>query len=465
MEMGLVSLLFLSLLAFSNAEISSKIGVNYGQLGNNLPSPSQSIDLIKTLKAGRVKLYDANPEILNLLAGTKLQVSIMVPNQAISNISSNQTLADEWVRTNVLRFYPETMIRFLLVGNEVLSFNSDQDRQTWYDLVPAMRRIKHSLKNHNIRNIKIGTPLAFDVVESTFPPSNGTFRSDISIPVIKPLLQFLNTTNSFFFLDVYPYFPWSANPAEINLDYALFKGGNLTYTDPGSNLTYTNLFDQMVDSVIFAMTKLGFPNVRLSISETGWPNAGDIEQAGANIYNSATYNRNLIQKMTSKPPVGTPARPGVVIPTFIFALYDENQKTGPGTERHWGLLYPNGTGIYEVDLTGIRPEFEYKQLPAPLNNKPYKGKIWCVVARGVNITELGSALTYACGQVNGTCDVLFPGKECYRPVSLISHANYAFSSYWVQFRGQGGTCYFNGLAVQTTRDPSHGSCEVPSVTL
>ncbi|KAF8391906.1 hypothetical protein HHK36_022246 [Tetracentron sinense] len=465
MEMYLVSLFLLSLLTFSNAKNSCKIGVNYGQLGDNLPSPSQSINLIKTLKAGRVKLYDANPEILKLLADTKLQVSIMVPNQAISNISSNQTLADEWVRTNVLPFYPKTMIRLILVGNEILSFYSDQEKQTWYDLVPAMRKIKHSLKTHNIRNVKIGTPLAMDVVESTFPPSNGTFRSDISVPVIKPLLQFLNRTKSFFFLDVYPFFPWSANPKEISLDYALFKGGNLTYTDPGSSLTYTNLLDQMVDSVIFAMTKLGFSKLRLSISETGWPNSGDVDQTGANIYNAATYNRNLIKKMTSEPPVGTPARPGTVIPTFIFALYNENQKGGPGTERHWGMLYPNGTGIYEIDLTGKRPEYDYKPLPAPANNEPYKGKIWCVAAKGVNKTELGSAITYACGQGNGTCDPLFPGKECYQPVSLVSHANYAFSSYWVQFRSLGGTCYFNGLAVQTTRDPSHGSCKFPSVTL
>ncbi|KAF8402161.1 hypothetical protein HHK36_013113 [Tetracentron sinense] len=455
--MGLVSLFFfLSLVSFSNADISSKIGVNYGQLGNNLPSPSRSIKLIKTMKAGRVKLYDANPEILNSLSGTKIQVSIMVPNQAISNISSNQTLADEWVRTNVLPFYPKTMIRFLLVGNEILSFFSDQDKKTWHDLVPAMRRIKHSLKTHDIRKIKVGTPLAMDALESSFPPSNGTFRSDISVPVMKPLLQFLNQTKSFFFLDVYPYFPWSTNPSSINLNYALFKGGNLTYTDPVSGLTYTNLLDQMLDSVFFAMSRLGFPNVRLSIAESGWPNAGDVDQIGANIYNAATYNRNLVRKMTAKPPVGTPARPGMVFPTFIFALYNENKKTGPGTERHWGLLYPNGTAVYEIDLTGKRPESEYKPLPAPVNNEPYKGKVWCVVGEeaNANATEVGSALTYACGQGNGTCDAIQVGKECYEPDSLSSHASYAFSSYWAQFRSLGGTCYFNGLAVQTAQDPS-----------
>lgn len=446
----------------TGAEISSKIGINFGMLGNNLPSLNQSLVHIQSLKAGRVKLYDANPEVLRLLSGTKIPVSIMVPNHEISNIASNQTAADEWIRNNVIPYYPDTMIRFLLVGNEVLSCYADQDRQMWYDLVPAMHKIKASLKAHDIRNIKVSTPFAMDVMRSTFPPSTGVFRPDIVDTVMVPLLQFLHNTKSFFFIDVYPYFPWSDNPALISLDSALLEG-SVPFIDPVNGLNYTNLLDQMLDSLIFAMTKLGFPGIRLVISETGWPTAGDIEQPGANIHNAATYNRNLIKRMTTKPPIGTPARPGIAIPTFIFALYDENQKTGPGTERNWGLLRPDGTPVYDVDLTGKRPLSEYPQLPLAKNNVPYKGKAWCVVARGANLMKLGSALSYACGEGNGTCDALAPGRECYEPVSVIWHASYAFSAYWEKFRSRGATCYFNGLARQTTRNPSKLSQPIASL--
>ncbi|KAA8550572.1 hypothetical protein F0562_002256 [Nyssa sinensis] len=461
--MGLITLLLLSLLAsFSGAEFSAKIGVNYGQLGNNLPSPSKSVKLIKTLEAKRVKLYDANPEILKALKSTDLQVSIMVPNQLIFNISTNQTLADQWVHTNVVPFFRETKIRYILVGNEILS---SSDKTTWFGLVPAMRRIRSSVKACGFRKIKVGTPLAMDVLESSFPPSNGTFRSDVSVSVMKPLLQVLNRTKSFFFLDVYPYFAWSSDPTNIKLDYALLQWTNVTYTDPGTGLTYTNLLDQMLDSVIFAMKRLGYPNIRLFIAETGWPNAGDIDQIGANIYNAATYNRNVIKKLSAKPPVGTPARPATVIPAFIFALYNENQKPGPSTERHFGLLYPNKSNVYDINLSGKKTVSEYKPLPPATNNEPYKGKIWCVVASGANRTELAGALSYVCGQGNGTCDPIQPGKMCYKPNSLVRHSSFAFSSYWAQFRKLGGTCYFNGLAVQTTKDPSYGSCKFPSVTL
>ncbi|KAJ6751371.1 hypothetical protein OIU85_001863 [Salix viminalis] len=213
-----VALLFFSLLVLSDAITTRKIGVNYGRLGNNLPSAYQSIEILRSMRAGSVKLYDANPEILRLLARTNIHVSIMVTNDEIISIAANQTTANKWVEDNVLRYYPDTMIRTILVGNEVLSSSSDAAKQIWNHLVPAMRRIKISLRAQDIRNIK--------------------------------------------------------NPINISLNFALLQS-NIKYTDPGTGLVYTNLLDQMLDSVVFAMTKLGYPDVRLSIAETGWPNAGD----------------------------------------------------------------------------------------------------------------------------------------------------------------------------------------------
>ncbi|KAB2620317.1 glucan endo-1,3-beta-glucosidase A6 [Pyrus ussuriensis x Pyrus communis] len=446
----------------NSAELAPKVGVNYGQLGNNLPPPSQSVKLIQSLKAKRVKLYDANPKILTALRNTDLQVSIMVPNELINNISSNQTLADHWVYTNLVPFYPETLIRYLLVGNEILS---QPDKQVWYNLVPAMRKIKAALKTHRITKVKVGTPLAMDVLESSFPPSNGTFRSDVSGLVLKPMLKFINKTKSFFFVDVYTYFPWSSDPTNIDLAYALFESKNITVTDPVSGLTYHNLFDQMVDALIFAMKRLGYPDTRIWIAETGWPSSGDFDQIGANIRNAATYNRNVVKKFNAKPPVGTPARPGVVLPSFIFALFNENTKTGPSTERNFGLLYPNGSHVYTIDLSGKTPLSEYPPLPAAKNNKPYKGPIWCIVAKGANRSAVASALSYACSQGNKTCDPIQPGGKCFKPDSLFWHASYAFSAYWAQFRKAGGSCYFGGLATQTIKDPSYGSCKFPGAEL
>lgn len=105
------------------------LGVNYGTLGNNLPSPAQSVQLIRALNAGSVKIYDANATILSALAGTGLGTSIMVPNQILPDIAANQSAADAWICTNVLPFR-NTRILYLLVGNEILSDYSIKN-STW----------------------------------------------------------------------------------------------------------------------------------------------------------------------------------------------------------------------------------------------------------------------------------------------------------------------------------------------
>lgn len=111
-----------------------------------------------------------------------------------------------------------------------------------------------------------------------------------------------------------------------------------------------------------------------------------------------------------------------------------------------------------IFIAGKRPLEDYEPLPEEQNNRPYKGAVWCVVAKGVSVNdeELGSAVNDACiaGNASGTCYALSPGKECYEPVSLTWHASYAFSSYWAKFRSEGATCHFNGLAEQTSLDPS-----------
>ncbi|KAJ0809773.1 putative glucan endo-1,3-beta-D-glucosidase [Helianthus annuus] len=349
--MDLIFLISFSCLLFtlSGAAIDPTSGVCYGQLGNNLPSPSKSVELIKSLKAGRVKLDDANPKILTALSNINIPVTITVPNKIITAIASNQTLADEWVTSNVARFYPQTKIQTVLVGKQVLS---QPDNVTWFNLVPAMYRIRKSLVSHNLKKIKVGTPLAMDCLNTFTPPSSANFRSNVANTVIKPLLHFINHTKSFFFVDVYPYYAWASDPKNIDLNYALLEPNTKWYLDEPVGLFFTNLLEQMLDAVYFAMKGAGYPDIRLSISETGWPNGGGVDQSGANIHNAAVYNKNVIKTLTKIPLRGTPYKPFVALPSFISALYNENQKPGPETERHFGLFYPNGTSIYPINLSG-----------------------------------------------------------------------------------------------------------------
>lgn len=443
------------------------LGINYGRVADNLPSPSSAVALIKNLQAGYVKIYDADPQVLSALSNTALQVTITVRNQDISNISSSPTVAEQWVQANVLPHYPATLITAIMVGNEVLS--DYQNQATWLLLLPAMANIHASLLNHGLADsIKVTTSLAMDVLSSSYPPSEGTFRSDVASPVLQPLLDFANRTGSFLFLDIYPFFAWSANPANVSLDYATLSLDRNTAEFQDAGLSYSNMLDAQLDAVLAAMDRLGFPSVNVVIGETGWPTKGDDNQPGTNVPNATLYNQQLVQKALADPPRGTPRRPGAFIPTYIFSLFNEDQKPGPTTERNWGLFYPNGTPVYPIVLSNDAPVLSHISVPSQ-NNAPFPstppGPVaavqWCVVSpvavAQVDETSLQAALDYACG-AGADCSLIEPGEPCYLPNTLVSHASYAFNSYWQKNKAAGATCDFNGSAVLSSSDPSVGDC-------
>lgn len=433
------------------------IGVDYGQLGDNLPAARKAIEFVKHMNIGKVKIYDANPAILSALANSDIKVCVMLPNEQISAVATNKSLAEIFVHQNISSFYPRTKIRTLLVGNEILSGSN----QTWPYLVPAMINLNNALVKHKLHKVKVSTPLAMDMFQgSLFPPSNASFRTDIALSVLKPMLRFLHRTRSSMFVDVYPFFAFEKDPTGISLDFALFGSNAEVYKDFDNNLEYRNLLDVQLDAIVAAMSKLDYAKVKLTISETGWPTRGDLDERGANIHNAALYNRRLAKKMLAKPPLGTPRRPGVLIDTYIFALFNENLKPGPTTERNWGLLYPNGSHVYEVDLTGWLNESQYAPLPpAPAETAPGNLKLWCVANPVTNETSLALALSYACGQGSADCGPIQPGQICFYPNTLVAHASYAFNDYYHKFKSIGGNCEFGGAANLTTHDPSYGSCD------
>lgn len=333
------------------------IGVNYGTLGDNLPAPSDAVAAIKSMKMGRVKIFNPNADILVALANSGLEVVVAIPNDQIGAIGTSAATAEAWIAQNVDRYYPATNIVTILVGNEVFSYAS----LPWGSLVPAIQNLHDSLSTRGWSGkIKVSTAVAADVLSSSYPPSTGTFRADIAVPVILPLLKFLSTTNSYFFVNLYPFLSYTTNAGAISLSYATFASNANAVVD--GTFKYTNLLDAQLDAVISAMEKLGFADVRVAVGESGWPTKADATQTGASIQNAAAYNRRLVRKILATSGGGTPKRPGVFIPTFIFALFNENLKPGAQSEQNWGLLYPNLKQVYPIDLTGQMVDSQYSPI-------------------------------------------------------------------------------------------------------
>ncbi|XP_010270195.1 PREDICTED: glucan endo-1,3-beta-glucosidase 4 [Nelumbo nucifera] len=83
---------------------------------------------------------------------------------------------------------------------------------------------------------------------------------------------------------------------------------------------------------------------------------------------------------------------------------------------------------------------------------------WCIADEQTTDDELQKALDWACGKGGADCSKIQVNQPCYLPNTVKDHASYAFNNYYQKFKNKGGSCYFNGAAMITELDPSHGSC-------
>ncbi|KAK3138637.1 hypothetical protein QOZ80_5AG0371420 [Eleusine coracana subsp. coracana] len=341
-------LLMLSLLsatgAVSAATAALKFGINYGQIANNLPQPTQVSGLLQSLNVNRVKLYDADPAVLTAFSGTG--VEFIVSNGDLNNLSDARS-ALAWVSQHVQPFLPSTRITCVVVGNEVLAPGGDP--AAMQSLLPAMQAVHQAVADLGLgAQVSVSTAHSADVLAASYPPSSGAFREDLA-PYVRPVLDFLAQAGSPFLLNAYPFFAYKASPATVSLPYVLFEP-NPGVVDPATNLTYDNMLYAQIDAVYAAMNAVGHADIAVKISETGWPSKGDEDEVGATVQNAALYNGNLMKRIATGQ--GTPLKPDVPVDVFVFALFNEDMKPGPASERNYGLFYPNGTPVYNLGFDG-----------------------------------------------------------------------------------------------------------------
>jgi exo-beta-1,3-glucanase (GH17 family) len=321
--------------AMATLTAGATIGIDVGLLGDNLPPVKEIVQLLKSRGVTNVRIYDAAPNVLSEFANQGIKVSVTVPNDVLVGIANSQQVATSWVQQFVHPFV--YFIDRVVVGNEWLSDTTHDPSK----LLPAMENVYTALTSLGLDK-RVTTAHAFDIVQG-FPPSAGTFRNSA---VMGSILDFLKRTDSAIMVNIYPYFTYVANTAAVNINYALGNPGAPSTLDSGSGITYKNLLDAQVDTVISAMTKLGYgPEVRFIIGESGWPSAGGL---AATTDNARTYNQNLVQHALGGN--GSPLRPGINFPTYIFALFNENNKS-PGIEKNFGLYHPDKTPVYPVNLS------------------------------------------------------------------------------------------------------------------
>lgn len=79
----------------------SGIGINWGtQLTHPLPA-STIVKMLKDNGIQKVKLFDADPDILNALKKSGIQVMVGIPNDMLYTLANSMQAAEKWVSKNV----------------------------------------------------------------------------------------------------------------------------------------------------------------------------------------------------------------------------------------------------------------------------------------------------------------------------------------------------------------------------
>ncbi|KAJ7548334.1 hypothetical protein O6H91_07G007500 [Diphasiastrum complanatum] len=382
--------------------VEGGVGVNWGTMASHPLPPRIVVNMLQANNISKVKLFDADPNVVAAFAGTNIEVMIAIPNDMLDGIAASTDAADSWVRDNVTQylFQGGVNIRYVAVGNEpfLKAYNGTFQNVT----VPALENIQNSLLNANLGGqVKAIVPLNADVLSdgNSQLPSAGTFRGDIQ-PIMKDLLSLLDKNQAPFTVNIYPYLSLQQNP-NFPKDYAFFDGAANPIMD-GSHV-YTNVFDANYDLLVSALIGIGFPNMSIIVGEVGWPTDGEMS---ANILSAQKFNQELLKHVLSN--IGTPLRPGLPLEVYLFALIDEDQKSiAPGNfERHWGIFTFDGQSKYPLDLTGQGQNGSLLKA-SDVKYLPFR---WCVLNPDGDMSKLAENVAYACTYAD--CTALTYGSSC-----------------------------------------------------
>ncbi|CAI0412231.1 unnamed protein product [Linum tenue] len=312
--------------------------------------PEKIVSAVSDLRFGAVRLTHPDPNLVRAFAFTNTSLLLSIPNGLLPPLASNRTLAVKWLRVHVLPFYPRSKIATISVGEDAVAAPQISI------LLPAIRNVHLALRDIGIRSISVSTTFSFiKIVTTAFPPSAATFQEPIGEAVIRPLLQFLEDTNSSFLVNLYPYNMYRLH-FQIPLGLALFQGGNFNFRDDlATGVRYLNLFDMMVDAVVTSMAVAGHENIPLVVAETGWPSSAvdsAAADADANPAYAKLYLKSLVAHLISGK--GTPLRKDGVAQAYIYELVESDPKQQLPLQQgahNWGILHPNMSKKYHFDFS------------------------------------------------------------------------------------------------------------------
>ncbi|KAH1209061.1 Glucan endo-1,3-beta-glucosidase, basic isoform [Glycine max] len=287
-------LLLLELFTINLSTADAQIGVCYGMIGDNLPPANEVVPALQALRNSGIEL------------------TLGVLQQDLQGLATNASIAQQWVQSNVLNFWPSVKIKYVVVGNEIDPVGSSSQFAQY--VLPAIQNTYQAIRAQGLHDlIKVTTAISMDLLGNSYTPSQNYFKPDVR-SYIDPIIGYL----------VYANAPLLANfPMLFSTNVVVWDG----------QYGYQNLFDATLDAVLVAIDNTGIGYVEVVVSENGG--------FAATYDNTRVYLKNLILHAKR----GNSRRPSKPTKIYIFVMFDENLKT-PEIQKHFGLLFPNKTKKY-----------------------------------------------------------------------------------------------------------------------
>ncbi|PNX74239.1 glucan endo-1,3-beta-glucosidase 5-like protein [Trifolium pratense] len=101
-EGGKFTMCFVVLMFFATSLLEvGGIGVNWGTQSTHPLPPSTVVKMLKDNGIQKVKLFDADPNILDALKKSGIQVMVGIPNDLLYTMANSFQAAQKWVAKNV----------------------------------------------------------------------------------------------------------------------------------------------------------------------------------------------------------------------------------------------------------------------------------------------------------------------------------------------------------------------------
>ncbi|XP_022740844.1 glucan endo-1,3-beta-glucosidase 1-like [Durio zibethinus] len=386
-----------------------------------------------------LNLYDTTPEVIHALSHSDLPVAVPVNGNVLREVSGSVLKAESWLRLHVLAHFPATKITTVLVGDSLLCQKDQEDSLDL--LLPSLKNIYHSLTRWGLeKDIKVSVAFSSSCLHQKSP----LFSDDLAKKVVKPLLRFLQNTNSTYSISPPPNLSSSLHESltllSSHLDF-MKRFGSFELTKVNVVVS-SQLEKQIISRKLSVMdSKLVKPH---SARPTPLP-----EIAPSTFHSSIGFSGPAnVAKKPHPPQYPTASPPAISFPVdspppFSFPIAPELPPPFVPASSPNGFYLPP---CNPADNTAPAPKVGVVQ------------RLWCVAKPSVPAETLQEAMDYACGEGGADCEEIMPDGSCFYPDTAVAHASYAFNSYWQKTKRNGGTCNFGGTAMIINADPSFLQC-------